>query len=233
MVRLIEHVKHTDLSLSHHIAFWNAVESKLPPGALEPTGELGSIWKAAVPTKPSAPSNPLKVPYYSQRDSGTQHAGRMCFSSSCAMLLETLKPGTLVGANGDDSYLGRVFRYGDTTDNQAQIKALASYGIKATFTSRASWQTIEKQIKAGIPVPCGFLHKGPVSNPSGGGHWLTVIGFTRDALIVNDPYGDLNLVGGTYSSSKGAGLSYSRKNFGPRWMVEGSGSGWAIIAERP
>lgn len=149
------------------------------------------------------------------------------------MLLETLKPGTLVGVNGDDSYLGRVFRYGDTTDNQAQIKALASYGIKATFTSRANWQTIEKQIKAGIPVPCGFLHKGPVSNPSGGGHWLTVIGFTRDAMIVNDPYGDLNLVGGTYASSKGAGLSYSRKNFGPRWMVEGPGSGWAIIAERP
>jgi hypothetical protein len=149
------------------------------------------------------------------------------------MLLETLKPGTLAGVNGDDSYLGRVFRYGDTTDNQAQIKALASYGIKATFTSRANWQTIEKQIKAGIPVPCGFLHKGPVSNPAGGGHWLCVIGFTEDALVVNDPYGDLNLVGGTYASGRGAGLPYSRKNFGPRWMVEGPGSGWAIIAERP
>jgi len=233
MARLTEHVKHTDLSLSHHIAFWNAVESRLPAGALEAAGELGSIWKASVPTKPPAPSNPLKVPYYSQRDSGTAHASRMCFSSSCAMLLETLKPGTLAGVNGDDSYLGRVFRYGDTTDNQAQIKALASYGIKATFTSRANWQTIEKQIKAGIPVPCGFLHKGPVSNPAGGGHWLCVIGFTEDALVVNDPYGDLNLVGGTYASGRGAGLPYSRKNFGPRWMVEGPGSGWAIIAERP
>ncbi len=233
MARLTEHVKHTDLSLNHHVAFWNAVEAKLPPGSLEPTGELGSIWKAAVPSKPPAPSNPLKVPYYSQRDSGTAHALRMCFSSSCAMLLEALKPGTLVGANGDDTYLGRVFRYGDTTDSQAQLKALASFGIKARFTTTGNFGLIEKQIKAGIPVPCGFLHKGPVTHPVGGGHWLTVIGFTRDALIVNDPYGEIDLVSGVYLNSKGAGLSYSRKNFGPRWMPDGANTGWCIIAERP
>lgn len=233
MPRLVDHVKHSDLSLSHHIAFWNAVEEKLPPGSLEPTGELGSIWKAAVDPKPSPPSNPLKVPYYSQRDSSTAHAHRMCFSSSCAMLLEALKPGTLVGPNGDDTYLGRVFRYGDTTDSQAQIKALASFGIKARFITNGSFTVIEKQIKAGIPVPCGFLHHGHVSRPSGGGHWLTVIGFNQDAMVVNDPYGELDLVNGGYLSTKGAGLSYSRKNFGPRWMPDGPSTGWCIIAERP
>ena len=233
MPRLTEHVKHTDLSLSHHVAFWNAVEAELPPGALERTGKLGSVWNASVPAKPPAPSNPLRVPYYSQRDSATQHALRMCFSSSCAMLLETLKPGTLAGPNGDDAYLGRVLRYGDTTDAGAQVKALASFGIKARFTSQANWETIEHQIKIGIPVPCGFLHKGPVRRPGGGGHWLIVTGFTKDALIVNDPYGEIDLINGTYLNSKGAGLTYSRKNFGPRWMVEGPGSGWAIIAERP
>jgi hypothetical protein len=232
MPRLIEHVKHTDLSLSHHVAFWNAVEAALPPAALAPDGALGSIWKAAVPSKPPAPSNPLKVPYYSQRDSGTQHANRMCFSSSCAMLLETLKPGTLAGPNGDDVYLGRVFKYGDTTDAQAQIKALASFGIKARFTTAGNFGLIEKQIKAGIPVPCGFLHKGPVGRPVGGGHWLTAIGFNRSAIIVHDPYGDLDLVNGVYLSTKGAGLSYSRKNFGPRWLADGANTGWCIIAER-
>lgn len=233
MARLLDHVKHSDLSLSHHIAFWNAVEEKLPPGSLEPTGELGSIWSAAVAPKAPSPTNPLRVPYYSQRDSGTAHAHRMCFSSSCAMLLEALKPGTLVGPNGDDTYLGRVFRYGDTTDSQAQIKALASFGISARFVTNGNFGLIEKQIKAGIPVPCGFLHKGPVGHPVGGGHWLTVIGFNRDALVVNDPYGDLDLVNGTYLSSKGAGLAYSRKNFAPRWMPDGANTGWCIIAERP
>lgn len=231
MVRLTEHVKHTDLSLSHHVAFWNAVEDALPPGSLAPNGALGSIWRAAVPPKPPVPVNPLRVPYYSQRDSGTAHGHRMCFSSSCAMLLETLKPGTLAGPNGDDLYLGRVFKYGDTTDSQAQINALASFGIKAKFVTTGTFGLIEKQIKAGIPVPCGFLHKGPVGQPVGGGHWLCAIGFDRSAIIVNDPYGDLDLLTGTYMSSRGAKLRYARQHFGPRWMADGPGTGWAIVAE--
>ncbi len=230
MARLTEHVKWTDLSLSHHVAFWNAIEAKLPPGSLEATGELGSIWKAGVSPKPAAPTNPLRVPFYSQRDSRTPHALRMCFSSSCAMLLETLKPGTLAGANGDDAYLGRVLRYGDTTDPQAQLQALASYGITATFTQKADWRTIEQQINRGVPVPCGFLHKGPVSAPGGGGHWLCVIGYDDTALTVHDPFGEADLVSGIYRGSAGANLRYSRTHFGPRWMVEGAGTGWAIIA---
>lgn len=234
MASLIEHVKHTDLSLSHHRAFWGAVEDKLPAGSLGPGGELASIWKAAVPTKPPAPTNPLRVPYFSQRDSATEHAMRMCFSSSCAMLLEFLKPGTLTGPNGDDAYLGRVLRYGDTTDAAAQVKALASFGVQARFVTNGNFDLVEKQVNAGVPVPAGFLHKGPVSRPTGGGHWLTIIGTEgKEAVVVNDPFGEIDLVAGGYLNSKGAGLVYSRKNFGPRWMADGPNTGWCIIAERP
>lgn len=234
MPQLIEHVKHTDLSLPHHLAFWNAIEAKLPAGSLDPSGELGGIWKAAVPIKPAAPVNPLRVPYFSQRDSTTEHAYRMCFSSSCAMLLEFIKPGTLVGANGDDAYLGRVLRYGDTTNPSAQINALASFGVKARFITNGNFELIEKQINAGIPVPAGFLHHGPAAHPSGGGHWLTIIGTKgKEAVIVNDPFGEIDLINGIYLNTKGAGLAYSRKNFGPRWMPDGASTGWCIIAERP
>jgi hypothetical protein len=58
-----------------------------------------------------------------------------------------------------------------------------------------------------------------------------VIGLTATAAIVNDPWGEMLVAQGTYSSSRGAGLAYSRKNWGPRWLVEGPRSGWAIIAE--
>jgi GH24 family phage-related lysozyme (muramidase) len=51
MRRLTDCVRHTDLNLSHHRAFWEAVEAKLPPGSLANTGELGSIWTAAVAPK--------------------------------------------------------------------------------------------------------------------------------------------------------------------------------------
>ena len=176
--------------------------------------------------------NPLVVPYYSQRDSQVAgQANRMCFSSSCAMLVAKLRPGALAGANADDQYLQRVLQFGDTTDAAAQIKALASYGIKARFRQDCWLTDLERQIARGVPVPCGFLHHGPSSAPTGGGHWLLVIGTTASAVIVNDPWGEMDVAGGTYISTKGAGLAYSHKNWAPRWMVEGPGTGWAIMAE--
>lgn len=188
-------------------------------------------WKAdGKQEEPRTLSNPLQVRYFSQRDSATEHALRMCFSSSCAMLLETLKPGTLAGPNGDDTYLGRVLRYGDTTDAGSQLKALASYGVTAKFVQNGSWSDVEQQIDRGVPVPLGILHKGPASAPVGGGHWICAIGYTDDAIIVHDPFGDLDLVNGGYGVTWGARLHYSRANLGRRWMVEGPGTGWAILA---
>ena len=174
----------------------------------------------------------LPVRYYSQRDSTTNQASRMCFSSSCAMLLESLKPGALKGANGDDQFLTRVRQFGDTTEAAAQLRALASYGVQAKFVQNANWGTITAQIDRGIPVPLGILHHGPVNAPTGGGHWIIAIGYSPEAILVHDPYGDLDLRRGGYISDNGAGLSYSRRRLGPRWMVDGPSTGWAIIAER-
>jgi hypothetical protein len=177
--------------------------------------------------------NPLQVPWYAQMDSADrEQAVRMCFSSSCAMLLQYLKPGTLSGGNGDDQYLKRVQTYGDTTDATAQVRALASFGIKARFVQSAGWADIEQQIATGIPVPCGFLHRGPVTAPGGGGHWLIVVGFTPTQLIVHDPFGEADLVNGTTLGGAARFARYSYKNFGPRWMVEGPGTGWAVLADR-
>ncbi|MFZ9570315.1 MAG: glucosaminidase domain-containing protein [Vulcanococcus sp.] len=174
----------------------------------------------------------LKVPYFTQRDSAVAgQAARMCFSSSLAMVVAYLKPGVISGANADDQYLKRVLSFGDTTNAGAQLKALASYGIKARFVQNASFEALEKQLQQGRPVACGFLHHGPVTKPSGGGHWLTVIGYTDKAFIVNDPWGEIDLVKGTYISTKGSGIAYSRKNWGPRWMVEGPSTGWAILID--
>ena len=170
----------------------------------------------------------LNVPYYSQRDN-QKDPMRTCFSSSCAMLLKTLKPNSI---KSDDQYISTVFKYGDTTSPSAQISALEDYGVSASFRQDGSWQDIEELLQRGIPVPIGILHKGPVSNPSGGGHWLTVIGVTADkkALYVNDPFGDLDLIRGTYAGTNGAKLKYSKQNLAPRWLVESPTSGWYIKA---
>lgn len=56
--RLTEYVKHTDLGLPHHLAFWNRVEALLPLDALADGGELRSMWLAAPAAKPGVNLEP-------------------------------------------------------------------------------------------------------------------------------------------------------------------------------
>jgi len=179
----------------------------------------------------------LQVKYFPQRDSRTTHAHRMCFSSSCAMMADFLNPKAIDVAEQEDDYYMKnyVFRYGDTTSADAQIKALRDLGIKASFRKDLTQADVEAQIDKGIPVPVGILHHGHVSAPRGGGHWVCIIGYdkTNSQYIVHDPYGELDLVnGGYYGSTNGASQRYPYANFNRRWMVEGMGSGWGIIAEK-
>jgi len=217
-----------------------------------------ALWNAApqrasgtAPASPAGASEPgvirhpnplVGVPRFSQRDSAQlAQRDRTCFSSSCAMLLEAIKPGTLKGPNGDDQYLQVVQRFGDSTDANAQLKALAHFGVTARLVQNADFQLIEQQIKRGIPVPCGYIHRGPVDRPRGGGHWLIVYGHTPTHVIVNDPWGEPDLIHGTTINANGMGLRFSRRNFGKRWMVEpigggayrsAPGRGWSIVVDK-
>ena len=182
-------------------------------------------------SKPAIPQAlRLTVPYFRQLDSTTDQGRRMCFSSSCAMLLAAVRPGLIHGPNADDQYLARVRMYGDTTSQLAQVRALESFGVKAEYTQRADFAAIERSIHRGVPVPVGYLHRGPVGKPAGGGHWAIVIGYDQEALILHDPLGEADMVSGETLGRTGEGVRYSRANFGRRWMVEGPGTGWAIIA---
>lgn len=170
----------------------------------------------------------LVVPYFSQRDN-KKDPMRTCFSSSCAMLLATLEPDAI---DSDDEYINEVYKYGDTTEATAQLKTLKHFGLDARFVQNADWKTLEDQLERGMPIPIGVLHKGAVSNPTGGGHWLVVVGVTADKtkLWVHDPFGEMDLISGGYPSTDGKYKLYSKKNLGPRWLVEGPKTGWAILA---
>jgi len=89
-------------------------------------------------------------------------------------------------------------------------------------------ELLKQEIDAGRPVAVGWLCDGPVSGPTGGGHWSVIIGYDADGVLINDPYGNCDLVNGGYlSHHDGAGLHYSFRNWVPRWRVEGSG-GWML-----
>ena len=180
-------------------------------------------WITTYRSKPIiTTSNPLDVPYQSQNDNASGTGYRECFSSSCAMV--AMYYGKI---ENDDAYNLVREKYGDSTDAQAQVRTLRSLGLEANFISNGSTCDLRECIDAGRPVPVGWLHHGPTSAPSGGGHYAVVTGYNNNAWIVNDPNGEANLSAGNYTDNfDGSNQSYSFKNFNPRWIVEGEGSGW-------
>lgn len=180
--------------------------------------------------QPKPPAKPtevrLDVPYYSQLDNSSGQGWRECFSSSCAMAAAYW--GVLKG--GDDEYNRIRAKYGDTTNVQAQIATLRSLGLDARFVTNAAPGLLEAELNAGRPVPCGWLHNGPITAPSGGGHWVCLVGHTPTHWIVNDPQGEADLIDGGYTTGKkGAGVLYSRKNWNRRWEADGPSTGWAVL----
>jgi len=220
---------------------------------------LRELAKQSVQPAPPVPQKPvsavyperieLDVPYYSQRDSRLPgQADRMCFSSSCSMLLAFLKPNTLgPDPNADDAYYTRLRQLGrargenwDTTEAKAQIETLKYFKVDARFRQDLSIADIDKQLERKIPVVCGLLHHGPIERPSGGGHYMTVCGRTgkedSDYFIVNDPWGEMNLITGTYLHGNGKSRLYSRKNFQRRFEVYpdgrfAPGNGWGVMVD--
>ena len=186
-------------------------------------------WVRTYRSKPEISGKVLGVKYFSQRDN-YRDENRTCFSSSCAMMLEFLKPGTLPGAQGDDKYIKTVFSIGDTTESGVQVSALSNYGVKAHFSQSCSVKHLRNQIDSGKPVPIGILHHGPAGAPSGGGHWICVIGYDDTGFIVNDPWGEIDHATGTYISTNGESLHYSNNLINSRWTVDSDSDGWAIIA---
>jgi GH24 family phage-related lysozyme (muramidase) len=208
---------------------WDAFQAKLPEAVVAEFARRfrsGDASAAAQPVPPRPPlqqqtSRLLAVPYFSQRDN-YREADRTCFSSTNAMALKFLKPGAI---KGDDDYLRTVVSLGDTTQASVQIQALARYGVNAVFRQDANFDVVRAQLNKGIPVPFGWVHRGPLSAPRGSGHWALAIGYTDTGLVVHDPWGEPDLISGTTLSAKGQSLRYSYKNLGARWMVSPAGNG--------
>ena len=172
-------------------------------------------------------SNPLNVPWIDQLAMNDGQGWRDCFSASSAMLAAYWGK-----EPNEDDYNALRESYGDSTSAEAQLAALRHLGLRAEFRTDGTIQTLKNEIDAGRPVAVGWLHHGPPSAPSGGGHWTVVIGYDDSGVIMNDPYGSCDLVNGGYPANhNGSHQQYSFANWEPRWRPEGTG-GWYLVAQR-
>jgi len=181
-------------------------------------------------TTDATTSKTLSVPYFYQLDNQSGTGYRECFSSTCAMIAAYYGK-----VKTDDEYNTIRAKYGDTTNKDAQLAALHSLGLNATFITNGNSAKLENELRNGRPVAVGWLHQGNINYPTGGGHWTCCVGFTPDAFVHNDPNGEADMVNGGYvsnSASRGKGVKYSRKNWLRRWECDGNNTGWAIIVSK-
>ena len=198
------------------------------PELLEDNANWVRIYRAPEETpKPSGIL--LNVPWFPQTDNYSL-PDSTCNSSSCAMCLEFLKPGSLLpGPKGDDEYLRKVLAIGKSTDHEVQTRVLRSYGLESVFRYNMSFTDLDKELEAGRPVAIGFLHRGPENSPTGSGHIAVVIGKTADGnYVLNDPYGSL-LDSYTGPVINGKGVVYKKSALEKRWTVKHPADGWGRV----
>ena len=167
-------------------------------------------------------------PYFYQQDNGP-NGWRQCQSSSIAMCMRYFD---IPSIQDDVDYLKLVQKYGDTTHRKPHHLAMKDLGMQAKFTQTADADDIKEQIDQGKPVAAGILHHGTYTAPAGGGHFVVITGYGPDYWLVQDPYGKLDLVNGTWSSTgptSGKNVKYEFKNMNPRLFVSGGADGWCWL----
>lgn len=219
-IKLIDAAKNFKF-LQHQIDAWEELQKTLTAEQLRQFA-----IKYRTPISAARPRFPLNVPYFYQRDSKTGHGERSCQASALAMVIKYINPSLI---SDDDEYLNLVFRYGDTISQIAHGKALDYLGLKHKFSMVGTEKALIEILDQGCPVPIGILHKGSISNPSGGGHYIDLLGYDNEYFYVHDPFGELDLINGGYSKAgpvDGKSKLYTRKNLMKRWLIESDSDGW-------
>ena len=142
----------------------------------------------------------LNVPYFSQRDN-PRFSWATCNVTSIAMVFYYYGVRSKDGGQLEDELLQWCFdNYGEgsQTSHNCLSELIRSYGFEHRFETKASVTDIREQLIDRHPVVlCGYF--------THGGHIVTVVGYTPQGLIVNDPWGD-GYYG--YQSTEGRKLLY-------------------------
>ncbi|XGV99562.1 MAG: C39 family peptidase [Leptolyngbya sp. BL-A-14] len=181
----------------------------------------------------------LNVTYASQlgneqivRDGQIWYDWRQCNTTSNTMLANYLLKGELTNKAKDQRlpepesvYMRVVAKYGDTTDHDAQTKALKELGIESYFSYTLSAKDVLQSLNAGIPVIAGFAYKYS-------GHICIIVGHdpANKVWLVHDPYGTRHGASDNYDIGIGGAFDpYSYDTMQRIFWDQGGEAGWGRI----
>lgn len=224
-VRLLDAAKYYRGEVHQNFA-WLALEDLLTDAQIEVFTRLYRTDHRPSRTPEGENKFPLDVEYYYQSDSKTGRGEQGCQASAIAMALNYIDPNMIID---DEDYLLDVLCYGDVVSQDSHKSALDAMGFVNKFRMDGCEQDLIDLLDDGYPVPIGILHKGDIETPQGGGHWITLIGYTTDSFIAHDPFGCLSLMEGEYLRTwphDGKGVVYSRQLLMKRWLISSYCDGW-------
>jgi GH24 family phage-related lysozyme (muramidase) len=164
------------------------------------------------------PSNPLSVPYYSQRDYGGPLAWSICGCTSVAMVLSywgvKIDPDGVLKGWGKESCQSPPGCEGVFEANK----------LKASHTYKGTWKEIRDQIDQGRPV---VIH----GRFTGSGHIIVIIGYDEKGYWCNDPAGKWAQVNGdSYADNPKNGAKVYYKEEAMWAACGGDGDVWYSVA---
>jgi hypothetical protein len=208
-------------------AIWKLYDAikQSDPALLSESAEWASKFSE---TPPQVQQQVIAVPYFCQLLMDDGQGWRDCFSTTAAMIA-AWKGKVPPNTTGENQYNHIRQKHGDSTVAGSQLAALAELGLHANYATNGTKAKLIELLDQGVPVGTGILHHGQASSPSGGGHWMLIVGYDEQGVIALDPYGELNVVNGTWArqGSGGDHVHYSWKNWLPRWIVQG-GDGYML-----
>jgi hypothetical protein len=157
---------------------------------------------------------------------------RQCNLTSNTMMADYLLDGELsrkAAEQGmrepESAYMRILERHGDTTDHDAQTRALSQLGIESYFSRSLSPEDLLNSLRKGIPVVVGFAYKSS-------GHICLLVGHDpeKKAWLVHDPYGTRHGYSDSYDI--GVGGEYDAYSYGTMQQVfwdMGREAGWGRI----
>ncbi|NJR69624.1 MAG: C39 family peptidase [Synechococcales cyanobacterium CRU_2_2] len=164
----------------------------------------------------------INVPYFSQRDNKfSPHTS--CNVTALAMVMSYYGVQPKQGQLEDELYEWCLNNYGEGSqeENVVLVRLAQAYGFNSTFATDRTWAQIRDRLKQKQPVVIGGYFTAQ-------GHLLTLIGYSEQGYLVNDPWGDA-LTG--YRSAYGRNLSYPKAYMEKMCSPEGDGSIWAHFIE--
>lgn len=157
---------------------------------------------------------------------------RQCNLTSNTMLADYLLKGELTRQASDQglkeaesAYMRILVKFGDTTNHDAQTRALKALGIESYFSHSLSSQDLLLSLQRNIPVVVGFAYKGS-------GHICLLVGHDPDkkSWLVHDPYGTRHGYSDSYDI--GVGGSFDSYSYGTMQQIFwdlGREAGWGRI----